>query len=459
MEEASAHKPAASGSSRSILIAGAGLAGSLVACFLAKRGYAVSVYERRPDPRGAGFIGGRSINLALSTRGIYALQQVGLAERVLADAVPMRGRIMHAADGDLTFQPYSKNPDEAINSVSRGGLNITLLEAADSYENVSLHFNQRCVDVDPDAPTATFADDTAGSSQTVKSDVIIGADGAFSAVRDRLMRTDRFNFSQSYLEHGYKELLIPPTEAGDFAMDPNALHIWPRGGYMMIALPNADRSFTCTCFWPFSGPNGFEHLQTDVEILNYFKMQFADAVPVMPTLVEDFQRNPTSSLVTIRCRPWHLGGSIALIGDACHAVVPFYGQGMNAAFEDCTILDACIEKFAPNWSAVLDEFTRVRQPSTDALADLALDNFIEMRDKVKSKRFLVRKKIEQTLHRFLPRLYTPLYNLVTFSRVPYDVAQRRARRQERIVFRIVPIAAIMLLIAVMVFALLRFRGS
>lgn len=459
MSDGPNHPRAESARKRNILIVGAGLAGSLLACFLAKRGYSVSVYERRPDPRAAGFIGGRSINLALSTRGIHALEQVGLAEPVLRDAVPMRGRMMHSPSGELTFQPYSKNPDDAINSVSRSGLNITLLHAADGYESVSLHFDQRCVDIDPDRPAATFLNETSGATQTVQPDVIIGADGAFSAVRDRLMRTDRFDYSQQFLEHGYKELSIPPSDTCDFAMEPNALHIWPRGGYMMIALPNADRSFTCTCFWPFAGPHGFEQLQSDEEILAYFRKHFPDAVPMMPTLVEDFRSNPTSSLVTIRCRPWHYHNTVLVLGDAAHAIVPFYGQGMNAAFEDCTILDQCIAAFAPNWSAVLDEITRVRQPSAEAIADMALDNFIEMRDKVKSRRFLFRKKVEQTLHRLLPGLYMPLYNLVTFSRVPYDEARRRSRRQDRIVFRIIPALFCVILLAVLTLVVMAIRGE
>jgi len=440
--------PRTSSADRHIAIVGAGLAGSLLACFMAKRGYTVSVHERRPDPRDQGFVGGRSINLALSTRGIHALEQVGLAENVLKAAIPMRGRMMHSPAGELTFQPYSANPDDAINSVSRGGLNITLLNAADQYDNVTLHFNQRCDDIDPDEPAATFHDESTGETTAVNADLIIGCDGAFSAVRNRLMKTDRFNYSQEFLAHGYKELTIPATDDGDFAMEPNALHIWPRGGYMMIALPNQDRSFTCTCFWPFSGPHGFEQLQTEDEIISFFKSHFPDAVPLMPTLVEDYQTNPTSSLVTIRCAPWHYRGKVVILGDAAHAIVPFYGQGMNAAFEDCTIFDQCVGRYASNWAAVLDEFTRLRTPDADAIADLALDNFIEMRDKVASKRFLLRKRIEQTLHKLVPFWYTPLYNMVTFSRIPYDEARRSAARKDRIVFRVIPaIILLVLLIA------------
>lgn len=427
-----------------VMIIGAGLAGSLQACFLARRGANVSIYERRPDPRVHGFLGGRSINLALSTRGIYALQQVGLAEQVLADAVPMRGRMLHSPTGDLRYQPYSSNPTDAINSVSRGGLNVTLLNAAESYQNVSLHFVSRCTDIDLERPGATFINDATGESESITADLIIGADGAFSAVRDKLAHTDRFSYEQDYLDYGYKELIIPATADGKFAMEPNALHIWPRGGYMMIALPNADRSYTCTCFWPYDGPHGFDRLQRDEQILQYFLHEFPDAAAIMPTLAADYRANPTGSLVTIRCWPWNLGGRILLIGDAAHSVVPFYGQGMNAAFEDCTILDACIERLAPDWPDVLDAFARQRKPSVDALADLALDNFIEMRDRVKSRWFLLAKKFEQTLHGIAPRWYIPLYNTISFSRIPYEKAWRRACRQNNVIFRVVPFFLAML---------------
>ncbi|MHC5025004.1 MAG: FAD-dependent oxidoreductase, partial [Planctomycetota bacterium] len=365
-----------------ITIVGGGLGGALMACCLAKSGHTVEVFERRPDPRRAGFVGGRSINLALSTRGIHALERVGLAETVLRDAIPMRGRMMHARDGTLTFQPYSKNPDDAINSVSRGGLNLALLEAAEKHENVRLHFDQRCESVDLDGPAARFR--CGATERVLKStpDLLIGADGAFSAVRAELQRTDRFDYSQSYLEHGYKELTIPRVDGGGFALEENALHIWPRGGFMMIALPNRDGSFTCTLFWPFTGPHGFDRLQTPEDITRCFEEQFGDAVPLMPALVEDFQRNPTSSLVTVRCHPWHVGASVVLLGDAAHAIVPFYGQGMNAAFEDCTALDECLARHPDDRGRALAEFTTLRKPNADAIADMALENFIEMRDKV-----------------------------------------------------------------------------
>jgi kynurenine 3-monooxygenase len=417
-----------------IMIVGAGLAGALLACALGERGYRVSVYERRPDPRIHGFVGGRSINLALSTRGITALAGVGLDEMVLEQAIPMRGRMMHAVDGVLTYQRYSANPNDAINSVDRGQLNLTLLEAASTYDNVSLHFLHRCLNVDLDRPMAVFEDTGGSRIVEAEADVIIGADGAFSAIRSQMQRLDRFNYSQSYLEHGYKELVIPaakniPGFAGPdhdgFAMEPNALHIWPRGGFMMIALPNQDRTFTCTCFWPFSGPTGFSAITNADQVLPFFERHFPDAVPLMPTLVEDYMANPTSSLVTIRCAPWHYGGKVVLVGDAAHAIVPFYGQGMNAAFEDCRLL------VDPEWHAALETYSTHRKADADAIADMALDNFIEMRDKVGSRIFLAKKKLEKLLHRVMPETFMPLYNLVSFTNVPYARARRRVQTRNR----------------------------
>lgn len=438
--------------SRHVVVAGAGLGGALVACELAAMGYRVSVYERRPDPRAAGFIGGRSINLALSARGIAALERVGLTARVLADAVPMRGRMMHDVGGELAYQAYSKDPREAINSVSRGGLNVTLLEAAAAHDNVSLHFEHRCVDIEPDGSSIVF--ESEGRTVQPEADLIIGADGAFSAVRGFMQKTERFNYSQSYLEHGYKELHIPPTAAGDFAMEPNALHIWPRGGFMMIALPNADRSFTCTLFWPFRGERSFEAIQTRSEILPFFERWFGDAIPLMPTLEDDFENNPTSSLVTVRCSPWVYRDRVVLLGDAAHAIVPFYGQGMNAAFEDCSELARCLEAHDHDFAAALGAYDRIRKPNADAIADMALHNFIEMRDHVASPWFLAMKRFERFLHRAIPDQFTPLYNMVSFSTIPYAEARTRAARQwKNVVLGSVTIGVMLLVLLVILILL------
>jgi kynurenine 3-monooxygenase len=414
------------------LIVGAGLAGALMACYLARRGHHVSIYERRPDPRAKGFIGGRSINLALSARGLAGLAGVGLDQQVLARAIRMPGRMIHpASPGAATvFQPYSANPADAINSISRSDLNLTLINAAAAHEHVLFQFDHPCLDIDLAATAATFQ--TPSGPRRVEADLIIGADGAFSAVRGAMQKIDRFDYSQSYLEHGYKELHIPPRDGG-FAMDPHALHIWPRGGSMMIALPNPDRSFTCTLFWPFEA---FDALRTPAEVEHHFRGHYSDAVPLMPTLAEDYARNPTGSLITIRCRPWAVGRTV-LLGDAAHAIVPFFGQGMNAAFEDCLTLDRCLGEHPEDLGAALHHFQQIRKPNADAIADMALENFVEMRDRVGRPDFLYRKKVEQAIHESFPGRVTPLYNLVSFSTVPYAEALARGRALDRTLDRVI----------------------
>lgn len=413
-----------------VLVVGAGLSGSLLACLLGQRGFHVSVFERRPDPRVVGPVGGRSINLALSCRGITALKSAGLDRRVLADAIPMPGRMLHSPAGELVFQPYSKNHEDAIHSVSRGKLNVTLLDAAEACRFVHLRFSSRCVDVDVNRPAALFRDEETGEESWFEGDVLIGADGAFSAVRSRMQRRDRFNYSQHYLEHGYKELSIPPAtdcgidpdRYGGFAMDPNALHIWPRGRFMMIALPNADRSFTCTLFWPFEGPNSFEALAGETGASAFFNEYFPDAYPILRNLEDEYSTNPIGSLVTIRCEPWHVDGVVCLLGDAAHAIVPFYGQGINCGFEDCRIFADMLDANGNDIRRVISEFTSLRKADCDTIADLALDNFIEMRDRVADESFLLRKRIEHVLHAIDPDRYVPLYNLVSFTNIPYTQA-------------------------------------
>jgi kynurenine 3-monooxygenase len=433
-----------------VTIVGAGLAGTLLACAFGRSGRRVELYEKRPDPRVHGQEGGRSINLALSVRGLHALGEIGLADRVVKSSILMRGRMIHSRDGSLAFQRYGKDDSEALHSVSRAGLNLLLVEAAAEYPAVRMHFDHRCTGLD--VPTGELGFESVSDGIRVKSDFILGADGAYSTVRAALQRQERFDYSQDYLTHGYKELTIPPAADGTFGMEPNALHIWPRGNLMMIALPNIDRSFTCTLFWPFEGPHSFAALTTPADVLNYFRNQFPDAVPLIPDLGPTFLANPTGSLVTVLCRPWHVGGRVALVGDACHAVVPFLGQGMNAAFEDCTVLMQCLERHADRAQA-LAEYQRRRKEHVDALADMCVENFVEMRDRVGSPIFRLRKKLAVILHALFPRWYLPLYTMIEFTRIPYADARRRARRQDWIVSTV--IAAVLLGIAVMVWRIVR----
>lgn len=419
-----------------ISIIGGGLSGSLLAVYMARRGFDVHLFERRPDMRNTKIAAGRSINLALSTRGIRALEKAGLADEILADGIPMYGRVMHSVDGKLNFQPYGKE-GQAIYSVSRGRLNIKLLELADEYPNITLYFYHRCVNVDVDSATAWFETEN-GETVEFKADRIIGTDGAYAATRGRLQITDRFNYSQSYLEHGYKELAIPAGENGAFRMEKNALHIWPRGGFMMIALPNPAGDFTCTLFLPFEGGEyNFSNLTSEEKVKDFFHKIFPDAVPLMPTLVEDFFGNPTSSLVTVRCYPWVKKDKIALAGDAAHAVVPFYGQGMNASFEDCVVMDECVEKYSTDWEKVFSAYQELRKTNADAIADLALQNFIEMRDLVGKPEFLEKKHVEHDLSELYPDMFTSQYELVTFSNTPYRKALEQGAVNDRILEKII----------------------
>jgi kynurenine 3-monooxygenase len=419
-----------------VTIVGTGLAGTLLACSLARAGRRVDLYEKRRDPRRREQEHGRSINLALSLRGIHALREIGLAEEVLKSSILMRGRMIHSPTGEQTFQPYGKDDSQALHSVSRAGLNLQLVEAAARYPSVRLFFEHRCTGLDLHAGTLEFVDSAAGTTVHVPADFIVGADGAYSAVRGQLQKQEHFNYRQDYLGHGYKELTIPAGPDGAFRLEKHALHIWPRGSFMMIALPNQDGSFTCTLFWPFDGPNSFAALQSEDAVLTFFRQQFADAVPLIPTLAHDFLHNPTSSLVTIRCQPWHWDGRVVLLGDACHAVVPFLGQGMNAAFEDCTVLVECLTHHADR-RAVFAAYEAARKEHVDTLADLCIDNFLEMRDRVGSNLFVWRKKLGILLHRLFPRWYVPLYVMIEFTRIPYADALRRARRQDWLVRGIV----------------------
>lgn len=417
---------------KKIGIVGAGLVGSLMGIYLAKRGYTVNIFEGRPDMRNANLGGGRSINLALSNRGWLPLKEVGLESTVEKMVIPMRGRMMHDEEGFLKFQPYGRE-GQAINSISRGGLNEVLMTEAEK-NGVKFHFEHKCVGCNFDESTLFFEKD--GKRGKYQADLIIGADGAFSVVRRLMQRTDRFNYSQHYIEHGYKELSIPAALNGGFQIEKNALHIWPRGQFMLIALPNQDASFTCTLFFPFEGEVSFASLDTDEKIKAFFDKTFPDAVELMPSLMKDYHRNPTSSLVTVKSYPWVKNRTL-IIGDASHAIVPFYGQGMNSGFEDCRVLNQMLDEYEDDWDKLLPAYQKLRKPDTDAISDLALQNFVEMRDLVADDNFLLRKKIEAKLSDLYPQKWVPLYSMVTFKeQMRYSDALEMGKKQKVIMDKV-----------------------
>nr|WP_317173913.1 NAD(P)/FAD-dependent oxidoreductase [Pontibacter aquaedesilientis] len=420
---------------KNITIMGAGLVGSLLSLYLAKRGHKVDIYERRPDMRKTVLDGGRSINLALSDRGFKALRGIGIEEAVRKVAIPMHGRMMHDEQGSLTYQPYGKE-GQSIYSVSRAGLNAALMDLSEPNPDITYHFNRQLLDLDLRQSKATLRNHETGKLEELQTELLFGADGAFSMVRNAMQKTERYNYSQSYLEYGYKELTIPAAADGGWALEKNALHIWPRGKYMMIALPNLDGSFTCTLFFPYEGELSFESIKTDDDLLQFFLQTFPDAVPLMPDLAEDYFSNPIGSLVTVKCFPWSYEDKALLIGDACHAVVPFYGQGMNAGFEDIFVLNQMLDDFDGDWENLFKAFERSRKPDADAIADLAVMNFIEMRDKVADPRFLLRKRIESRISAQYPDKWIPLYSMVTFTDLPYSYALEMGRVQDKIMKKV-----------------------
>ena len=416
---------------KEITIIGAGLVGSLLSIYLSKKGYKVKVFERSADMRKEKISAGRSINLALSDRGIKALKEVGIMDEIRKVCIPMHGRYIHNIDGSTSFQPYGKE-GQYINSVSRGELNKKLMDLAE-HQGTEIFFNHKCDFIDWQTNTLTF-ELPDSNRETSNFKLLFGADGAYSAARlQHHLQHDRFQYSQYYIDFGYKELNIPSGEEGSFRMEKNALHIWPRGNYMLIALPNIDGSFTCTLFFPFDGEPSFSSLDTKEKVKAFFEKTFTDAVPLMPTLEDDFFTNPTSSLVTVKCYPWIRKDKFALIGDAAHAIVPFFGQGMNCGFEDCSVLNTLMEKHDEDWSTILAEYQQLRKPDGDAIAELALNNFIEMRDKIGDPKFLLQKKIEAKLHEKYPGKWIPAYSQVTFSpQIRYSEALKRGQKQEAI---------------------------
>lgn len=405
-------------------LVGAGLVGSLLSLYLARRGFDVEVLERRPDMRVEVVDGGRSINLAISARGLHALGQVGLEEEALRHAIAMRGRVMHAVTGELTFQAYGKDDSQCIHSISRAWLNRALMTHAEATGKVRIAFNQRVTAVDFERGLLQLHDDKTGADTTRQVQAILGTDGAGSAIRQAMLGRPGFADDESVLSHGYKELTLPAGPNGTWLLEKHALHIWPRGDFMLIALPNEDGSFTCTLFLAMEGgENSFAALDTPAKVRAFFQREFPDMVDRIEHLEADFFAHVTGRMVTVKSAPWHVGGRALLAGDAAHAIVPFYGQGMNCGFEDCVALDALLDR-CQSWAEVFETFSRERKVHADAIADMAVENFIEMRDKVADARFLLEKQVEKKLLNAFPGEFISRYPLVSFSLVPYGVARR-----------------------------------
>lgn len=418
------------GKAETVSLIGAGLNGPLLALGLVKRGFRVDIYERRPDMRRVRTSAGRSINLALSTRGIHALAQAGLWDEMRKIIIPMKGRMMHSATAELTFQPYGKDESEVINSISRADLNMALMNAAEQL-GVKICFEERCTGIDLKTGAIQLRNERTGADRELNSGVVIACDGAVSVIRNEILKHGRFNFSQQYLDYGYKELTIPAGPNRKHALETNALHIWPRGNHMLIALPNIDGTFGCILFLPFEGPDSFARLTTPSAVIKFFRLRFPDAIPLMPDLADNFSANPIGAMVTIKCSPWHVDGRALLLGDAAHAIVPFFGQGINCGFEDCSCLLELLDRHGADWQLIFQEFEKARKINTDAIADMAVENFVEMRDRVADPRFLFRKKVELALEAKYPQLFVPKYAMVTFHRIPYATAFDRGQSQDR----------------------------
>ncbi len=424
-----------------ILIIGAGLCGSLLGLRMVQRGYTVTIVEKRPDPRQVHQDAGRSINLAFSDRGMKGIKLVGLEEEVRKLCIPMNGRMIHDTKGNTFFSPYSGRTDEYINSISRSDLNMMLLDTADQFDALTIHFNLGCKEVDLENAIATFKEYTTGEMRTFSGDIILGTDGAGSTLRKSMYLNKKFlfSFSQEYLGHGYKELSIPPTEDGGYRTEKNALHIWPRGRDMIIALPNLDGSFTVTLFLDYDdAPDSFASLNSPEAIEEYFTRQFPDAVAMMPNLIQEFQENPIGPLGTIKCSPWHSFGKTCILGDAAHAIVPFYGQGMNASFEDVVVFDEVLDKYQGDWKTVFREYEKARKKDTDAIADLAVDNFHEMKEHTANPLFQEKRKLETAFEKDFPNEYYSKYSLVTFNEdIGYREAMLLGRAQDKAILNLI----------------------
>ncbi len=423
-------------SPKKIAIVGSGLVGSLLAIYLKKAGHNVDVYDRRPDIRKIAF-SGRSINLAMSVRGWNALEKVGIADEIKKIAIPMNKRAIHVLDKPMSFQPYGKE-GEAISSISRGVLNRKMIDLAEQ-EGANFIFDAKVWDVNLPEAVLSVGEEDKNTWEQIQYDIIFGADGAFSRVRHRMQRRSRFDYSQSFLDTGYKELSIAANEDGSHKLDKNSLHIWPRGKFMFIALPNLDGSFTCTLFMPFEGEVSFDSLNSDAKVKSFFNTYFPNVAHLIKELQDDFFKNPTSALVTMKCFPWTYWDKVALIGDAAHAIVPFYGQGMNAGFEDVTVLNDLMSIYKDDWEAIFKQYETRRKPNADAIAALSFNNFMEMSSKTADEQFLLRKKIEASFATKHPQKWVPLYSRVTFSDKPYAEALEIGEQQAAIMDKVMAI--------------------
>ncbi len=422
---------------KDITIVGAGLVGSLCSLYMTNRGHNVRIFEKRKDLRSEIISAGKSINLALSKRGWTALKKVGVEEEVMKISIPMYKRIMHDVKGNLSEQAYG-NPGQAIYSVSRAELNALMMELAEK-KGAKLEFNQLCEDVDFSNSTTTFKNTVTNEVKTIDSDIVIGADGAISEVRNKMIEKLKHSFNLNKIEHSYKELLIPAGENGTHLIDKNALHIWPRGEFMLIALANLDGSFTCTLFAPTAGENSFEGLNSKEEVETYFGDIFPDFITLVPNLYQQWNENPTSSLGIVRTYPWHIEDKAILVGDAAHATVPFYGQGMNAGFEDCRILDELLDKHGDDLESCFKEYSEVRKPNGDGVQDLSMQNFIVMRDSTANPQFLLQKQIEKKFANLYPDKWIPLYSMVSFTNISYADAWDIGMKQEKMMEEIMTI--------------------
>jgi len=412
---------------------GAGLAGPLLATYLAQRGYSVEIFERRPDMRKESISAGRSINLALSARGNHALKEIGLYDKIKPNTIPMKGRMIHDLNGNTHLQPYGQKENEVIFSVSRAQLNMELMTLAEETGKVTIRFNHQLLSADLEQNKLLFQLSDSLEEIELPFNRVIGCDGSASILRKSIVEKADAQYVKKPLGHGYKELTIPPLKSGKFRIESNALHIWPRGNHMLIALPNNDCSFTCTLFFPMTGATSFETVKTEKDILDLFQSQFHDAIKLIPNLVEDFQKNSTGDLASVYCKPWHLGDKALLIGDAAHAVVPFFGQGMNASFQDCSTLAKLMGQNKNDWKTIFNTFSFVQVENGHAIADMAIENYLEMRDHVNDTEYKKRRNVELKLERMFPGQFIPRYSMVSFHQIPYAEVYQRGEKQFKII--------------------------